>query len=133
MPTINRKVRTFTDLDLTFQRNPISKDVSKKYDDDAVKQSIKNLLLTLNYEVPFHPEIGSPIYGLLFEPASIISAEVMRVAISKVLAAFEPRADILAINVQITPDQNAYAVTVTFKMANYTEPFTVNVLLKRLR
>jgi phage baseplate assembly protein W len=133
MPTIQRKVRTFKDLDLTFQKNPINKDVARKFDDDAIKQSIKTLLLTINYEVPFHPEIGSPIYGLLFEPATPITAEVIRVAISKTLDNFEPRADVQAINVIANPDQNSYTVTVVFKIANYFEPFTVNVILKRLR
>lgn len=133
MPTIQRKVRTFTDIDLTFLPNPISKDVAKKYDDDAIKQSIKTLLLTMNYERPFHPEIGSPIYGLLFELASPITAEVIRVAIIQTLKNFEPRANIVAVDVKANPDGNAYTVSVTFKIANYFEPFTVQVLLKRLR
>lgn len=133
MPTIQRKVRTFTDIDLTFLPNPISKDVARKYDDDAIKQSIKTLLLTMNYERPFHPEIGSPIYGLLFELASPITAEVIRVAIIQTLKQFEPRADIVLVQVNANPDGNAYTVSVTFKIANYFEPFTVQVLLKRLR
>lgn len=133
MPTIQRKVRTFKDLDLTFQMNPVSKDVAKKFDDDAIKQSIKTLLLMINYESPFHPEIGSPVYGLLFEPATPITAEVIRTAIGYTLRTFEPRADIQAINVVANPDANSYTVSVVFKIANYYEPFTVNVLLKRLR
>ena len=40
------KTRTFSDLDLNFIANPVTKDVSKKYDESAIKQSIKNLILT---------------------------------------------------------------------------------------
>jgi hypothetical protein len=65
-----RNTRTFTDLDLNFLAHPVTKDVTAKTDEQAVKASIRNLILTSNYEKPFHPEIGSPIKSLLFEPAT---------------------------------------------------------------
>lgn len=133
MATIKRKVKTFRDVDLTFALNPLSKDVAIKYDDDSIKASIKNLLLTMNYERPFHPEIGSPIYGLLFELATPITAKVIETIVTQTLEAFEPRAQLNYVYVRAQPDQNAYDVTVNFSIINYYEPFEVKVLLQRLR
>lgn len=133
MPTIKRKVRTFSDFDITFVKNPINKDVAKKYDDDAIKASIRHILLTLNYEKPFHPEIGSPIYGLLFEPATPITAEIIRTVVANTIENFEPRAKLNAVDVIPNEDANSYTVTVNFSIANYYEPFTIEVMLKLLR
>lgn len=133
MTTLKRNVRTFSDLDLMFQINPISKDVAKRTNDAAVKQAIRLLVLTMNYERPFHPELGSPIYGLLFEPATPITAEVIRTAVIQLIENFEPRAKLMAVDVVASPDYNSYRVSITFGMANYTEPFQVSVLLKKLR
>ncbi|MGA1048851.1 MAG: hypothetical protein ACO3UU_12655 [Minisyncoccia bacterium] len=49
-----RNTRIFSDLDFNFTAHPVTKDVSRKYDENAIKQSLKNLLLTRNFERPFH-------------------------------------------------------------------------------
>ena len=63
-----RANRIYKDLDLDFGRNPVTNDVNKLTDVEAVKRSVRNLINTNHYERPFHPEIGSGIRGLLFEP-----------------------------------------------------------------
>ena len=62
MATINRKSRTYTDISLMFNTNPFTRDIYTKVDEEAIKNSIKNLVLTKNSERPFHPEIGSQIH-----------------------------------------------------------------------
>ena len=64
MPTYTK---TYKDLDLDFGRNPITNDVNKIEDVDAVKRSVKNLVQTNFYERPFHPELGCGVRELLFE------------------------------------------------------------------
>ena len=59
--------RIYSDLDLDFTRNPVTSDVVKLTDVEAVKRSVKNLIQTNHYERPFHPEIGSDVRALLFE------------------------------------------------------------------
>jgi len=63
-----KNTRTFSDIDMAFLANPVSKDIYKKYDENAIKQSIKNLIMTKNFERPFRSDIGSQISSLLFEP-----------------------------------------------------------------
>ena len=56
-------VREFKDLDLNFTIHPVKKDINKHVGTMAIVNSIKNLVLTNHYEVPFHPEIGSNEIG----------------------------------------------------------------------
>ena len=62
---IKQNVRKYTDLDLSFARNPLTDDVAKKVDSNAIKQSIKNLVQMEFCSVPFHPEVGSQVMSLL--------------------------------------------------------------------
>ena len=65
-----RSKRVFSDLNLDFQNNSATKDITKITDVEAVKRSVRNLINTNHYEKPFHPEIGSNLRAMLFEPIS---------------------------------------------------------------
>jgi len=84
-----RNSRLFTDLDLNFLAHPVTKDVTTQVDYQAIKASVRNLILTSNYEKPFHPEIGSPIKSLLFEPATPILPILIQKAIHQTIDNFE--------------------------------------------
>ena len=77
--------RVWTDLDLDFTKHPITDDISKKRGVEAIKRSVRNLLLTNKYERPFNPDLGSGIMGLLFELVSPTTANVLELAIKEVL------------------------------------------------
>jgi len=92
----DRNVRQYTDLDLFFNKKATSKDISKVTDIQAVKRSIRNLVLTNHYEKPFHPEIGSGVRGILFEPMTPITAHVLTLQIESVIENFEPGAKLIS-------------------------------------
>ena len=125
--------RQFSDLDLTFQRHPIRKDLVLSVGDIAVTRSVRNLILTNHYERPFHPEIGSNIRKLLFEHAGPVTANFIEREISDTIKNFEPRVNLQQVIVQALPDNNTYNVTVVFYIINQTQPLTINFLLQRLR
>ena len=133
MATINRKVRTFTDLNLTFDKHPVTADVLTRVDDDAVKNSIKNLVLTKNLERPFHPEIGSQVTNLLFENFTPITVELVKKTIITVISTYEPRARLIDVRVAETNDPNEIAITIEFMTINTTRPITVTTFLYRVR
>jgi len=133
MATINRKVRTFTDLNLTFDKHPLTADVLTRVDDDAVKNSIKNLVLTKNFERPFHPEIGSQVTNLLFENFTPITVELVKKTIITVISTYEPRARLIDVRVAETNDPNEIAITIEFMTINTTRPITVTTFLYRVR
>lgn len=128
-----RNTRTFSDLDLNFIANPTTGDVSKKYDENAIKQSLKNLVMTNHYEKPFHPEIGSQVTGLLFENYSPMLQAMMERAIYNTIENFEPRVKLINVVVQMNPDNNTVYVSVTFKIINTEKPLTVDFTLQRTR
>lgn len=127
------KQRIFTDVNLSFTRHPVTGDIPLKADIEAIKGSLKNLLTTRNYEVPFHPEIGSPIYSLLFEPVGPITANVMKRVISDVVNTYEPRVALSEVNVTPMEDTNSYAVEVVFYIVSRPEPITFTTILQRQR
>ena len=73
----SKSVRLYKDIALSFERNSNTKDVIIKKDIAAVKQSVKNLILTNHFERPFHPEIGSNVTAILFEPMTPITANIL--------------------------------------------------------
>lgn len=127
------KRNLYSDLPLGVQIHPNLKDVIALKDIDAVKQAVRNLILTNQGERPFQPEIGSNITALLFEPADTFTAVAIQKEALRVLKKFEPR--ITNINVQVfdNSDRNAYQITVSFKIIFSDTQEEINFYLERLR
>ena len=128
-----RNTRIYSDLDFNFTAHPVTKDVVRRYDENAVKTALKNLILTRNYERPFHSEIGSPIRALLFEPASPMLNVTLKRAIIDVVNNFEPRVLLTDVQVNSSPDTNSIYVTLYFKLQNTERPLTLELTLERTR
>jgi phage baseplate assembly protein W len=126
-------VREFKDLDLNFTIHPVKKDINKHVGTMAIVNSIKNLVLTNHYEVPFHPEIGSNTRRLLFENLDTVTAAAVEAEIRTTITNFEPRVNIL--NIQVLPDydKNGFKVYLEFSVVNLTQPVTINFFLERIR
>ena len=131
---IDRNVRQYTDLDLFFSKKATSKDISKVTDIQAVKRSIRNLVLTNHYEKPFHPEIGSGVRGMLFELMTPLTAHILTRKIEDVIENFEQRARLISVRAQPNLDRNEYECTVQFFVVNApTELVDLTLFLERLR
>jgi phage baseplate assembly protein W len=131
---IDRNVRQYTDLDLFFTKKATSKDISKVTDIQAVKRSVRNLILTNHYEKPFHPEIGSGVRGILFEPMTPLTAHILTRKIEDVIENFEPRARLISVRALPNLDRNEYECTISFYVVNTpTELVDLTVFLERLR
>ena len=131
---IDRNVRQYTDLDLFFGRKATSKDINKVTDIQAVKRSIRNLVLTNHYEKPFHPEIGSGVMDMLFEPMTPLTAHILTRKIEDVIENFEPRARLISVRATPNLDRNEYECTIEFYVTNTpTELVDLTIFLERLR
>lgn len=130
---ITARKQTYSDIDLTFTKRP-SGDLYKKTDAAAVKQAVKNLLLTNSYEKPFNPTYGGDLQGLLFE---LIDDPVARYDIQNniidQIETFEPRARVDDVKVLDNPDNNEISVTVNFTVISTNEQITVQTTILRLR
>ena len=130
----DRAAQIYSDIDLFFGPKIGSKDISKLTDFAAVKRSVRNLVLTNFYEKPFHPEIGSGVRDVLFEPMTPITAYVLTMKIEEVIVNFEPRARLVGVRAMPNLDNNAYDVTIEFYVVNApTELVNMEILLERLR
>ena len=128
-----KSVRTYKDLDLDFTRHPVTNDVVKIEDVDAVKRSVRNLINTNFYERPFHPELGCGVRELLFENYTPLTGIFIRRKVQEVLDNYEPRARVSGIAVNEQPDRNAIDVQVNFYVLNLPNPVSVTTTLQRIR
>ena len=128
-----RATRIYKDLDLDFGRNPVTNDVNKLTDVEAVKRSVRNLINTNHYERPFHPEIGSGIRGLLFEPITPLTSLALQRKVEEVLLNFEPRISLVQVLSNANIDRNSYDLKIMFYVIGSEEPVEVETFLERLR
>lgn len=127
----SRKV-DYSDIDLTFEARP-SGDVFKKVDAAAVKQAVKNVLLTNPGEKPFLPNFGAGLSGLLFELIDDDSEEELDDAIRIAIENYEPRARVLENQIRVSPDQNSVSIQVQFQILTTNEVVILETSLARVR
>jgi len=133
MATINRNSKEYSDLDLFFQAHPYTRDVNRKYDFEAIKASVRNLILTKNYERPFHPEIGSQVTNMFFEDYSPSVRLMVERTIVETIERFEPRVRLISVQLIEDPDNNSISVEIVFTPSNIDVPITITQYLGRLR
>ena len=130
----DRNVREYVDLDLFFGKKSSDKDVSVVTDVQAVKRSIRNLVLLNIYEKPFHPEISSGVRDMLFELMTPVTAALLARQVQDVIENFEPRARLTGVRAIPDYDRNSYSVTIEFYVVNTpTELVDLTIFLERLR
>jgi phage baseplate assembly protein W len=131
MPELKEPI--FKDIPLSFTAHPVTGNVKALVNRDAVKQSVKNIVLTNFYERPYSPNLGGDIISQLFENMDSITEYNIAKNIRQALDNYEPRAIIDEIKSDFFQDQNAINITITFRVRNDAEPISVNVLLDRIR
>ena len=125
-----RGARVYSDLDLFFGKKSSDRDVSVVTDVQAVKRSIRNLVLLNTYEKPFHPEISSGVRDMLFELMTPVTAAILGRQIENVIENFEPRARLVGVRTLPNYDRNSYAVTIEFYVVNTpTELVDLSIML----
>ena len=130
----DRNVREYVDLDLFFGKKSSDKDVSVVTNVQAVKRSIRNLVLLNTYEKPFHPEISSGVRDMLFELMTPVTAALLARHIEDVIENYEPRARLTGVRAIPDYDRNSYSVTIEFYVVNTpTELVDLTIFLERLR
>ena len=129
----DRNAQVFKDINLSLARHPITGDIASLTNIEAVKRSVRNLINTNFYERPFHPEIGSNVRSILFEPVSPIVATVLERHVRDVVENFEPRAELIDVQVTDNSDANEYRVQIKFYVVNSSDIVDMNIFLERLR
>ena len=123
--------RVYKDVAFDMFQNPMNRDLGKKRGNPSIKQAIKAIILTHNYERPYQPQIGTRIKWLLFEQMDLVTEELLKSEIKSALAINESRMTVQ--EVQVTPqyEHNRYVVRIIFTTESTPDPDQVNITLQK--
>jgi phage baseplate assembly protein W len=128
---ITSRIKGWKDLDLSLTLHPIRKDIIPLKDDNAIKNAVKNLLITNFYERPFSRDIGANLRALLFQPADVITEISLKENIKRVIKKYEQRVVTTGIDVKFV--DNDVQILVQFKIKEFDSNESVEIVLRRLR
>ena len=131
-PIIISQTRTYNDLDLYLKKKTIG-DIFKKNDAEAVKQSIKNILLTNRTEKPFDPNFGGDLNRFLFSLDTEFDEFEIEDIIATSISKNEPRARLLDVVTNVSGDFNNVYITIKFLVLSTSQTEQLNISLTRLR
>ena len=124
----------FSDFHISLNTNPLTGQLAKVVNEEAVKQAITNLVLTDKSERPYQPHLGSDVkrslFDLMDDPLTMSNIED---SIRDCISQNEHRAEVVNVEVIASPDYNAYTVNVLFSLNNITEIFTASINISRIR
>lgn len=123
----------FRDLPLSFTPHPITKKIVPLENDNAVKNALKNLILTNLYEVPYEPLFGSDVTNQLFENFTSMTSHTLKKNIKTAIANFEPRVELIGIDIDENHDHSQLNVSIFFRVINQTEPVQLDLIIERVR
>jgi phage baseplate assembly protein W len=127
------KPLVYSDFYSNFDLEVVKKDLLSYKNEDSVKRSIRNILLTDRGERFFNPTFGSDIRKMLFENFSPSTEQVVADLIKTAIGNHEPRANVIDVNVSGNPDQNSMYINIVFSVINKAEPVTLELILNRIR
>lgn len=123
----------YKDFDIVFNVHPVTRKLSTLTNSDAIKRSLKNIILTDKLERPYNPEFGSDIKQRLFETHDGTVADDIATDIEFAVKNFEPRAKLLDVRVDERLEENGVIITIVFRATNKTTPDTVSFFVERVR
>lgn len=130
-----KQIERYSDFTTEFEMNPFTGMLARSVNEESVKQSLKNLVLTECGERFYDSNKGSKIKQALFELYDVGMFDVAKMQLRASLAAYEPRASI--IDVVLSPDQldaNILNCKIVFSVINIpNETFSLDLNVSRVR
>ena len=114
--------RSFKDISLSFQPHPVTGDLQVLKNENAIRRSVRNVVETIPYEKFFNSSFGSDVRSSLFDFVDFGTASIIKDQIETAISNFEPRVDLLNINVLPDPDANAFSVEIVFNIVGQEFP-----------
>lgn len=130
---LTRKLSLYSDFHKDMTQNPISDDLALKLDENAVKESLKNLVLTDKGERPFQPELGGNVRAYLFDLMTPDVIKMIEEEVRTVINNHEPRVSLINVDVTGLSDENTVSVDIYFYLRNSETPLSTTVFLERTR
>jgi len=128
-----KKVTLYQDFKKDLEISPLSSDLTLHKDEDSVKESIKNLILTDRGERLMQPNLGGNVTAMLFENITPSVLKLIEDNIRTTINLYEPRAELQNVSVTSNIDDNTVRVKITFYVKNVEQPIDLDVFLERTR
>ena len=128
-----KKITLYQDFKKNLEISPVSSDLTVHKDEDAVKESIKNLILTDRGERLMQPNLGGNINAMLFENITPAVLTLIEDRVRETIELHEPRAELEDVIVSSNLDDNVVSVKIVFYISNVQQPITLDVFLERTR
>lgn len=129
----SKKISIYSDFKKDLEISPLSSDLTLHKDEDSVKESIKNLILTDRGERLMQPELGGNITAMLFENLTPATLKLIEDNVRTTIRLYEPRAELQNVAVTSNIDDNTVRVRITFYIKNVQQPIDLDVFLERTR
>jgi phage baseplate assembly protein W len=133
LTSLGKIQEVYSDVPNSFAQSPVNADLTRVVNEQAIKQSIRNLLLTDRGERLFQPNLGSDIKALLFENITPISIKVAEDHIKQFISLHEKRCNVISCTVSSNIDSNAVEITILFNVINRSDTIEFNIILDRVR
>jgi|TARA_B100000809_G_scaffold77726_1_gene75589 phage baseplate assembly protein W len=121
----------YSDIDLSMKVHPTTGDILKTKNATVIKQSMRSVLQTREFERIGHPEIGSNLQTLLFDPMNNITKARLKQSVSDTIQKLEPRAVVRDIQIIGEDELNRYRVKIIFTMMGQQSSETFESFLYR--
>lgn len=129
-----KQIEAYSDFTTNFALNPVTGFLARVTNEDAVKQSIKTLLLTQRGERFYNAACGSRLYSLLFEPMDSVTETSLKEEVVTTIKNNEPRVGNIDCTVVANQDADLYNISISYSILNIpTQVFTLNLTLSRVR
>ena len=117
-----RVSKSFKDLSMSFKFNPLSGDLITLKNENAIARAVRNIVLTTPGEKLFDPDFGSSVSEILFENVDDITAVSIRDEIRSSLTNYEPRVELIDVEVEPNFDENQFDVLITYRIIGVDIP-----------
>ena len=129
-----KRKNSYSDFLMNFDLNPVTGNLAIAKDEEAVKESMKNLILTATGERFYHSIKGSRVRNSLFEPNSPHSIMMIGQLAREVIEMYEPRVTVHDVRIDDDRfDANSYSMTIIFSIINMIDTQDLVLSLRRVR
>lgn len=111
---LERVSQGFKDISMSFQTNPLTKDLIAMKNENAISRSVKNIVFTNPGEKFFKPKFGSSISNSLFENADDLTAVQIQTQIEESVQRYEPRVKLRTVDANANIDGNSFDVIIVY-------------------
>lgn len=123
--------KSYRDVATSFVRNPISRDLGVVKNENAIKQALKNIILTRRGERLFNPDSGSDVYASLFEPLDPFTTDVIKSEIINTISNYEKRIQVLTLELIPNFVENSLQVNLEYRIVGESISYEIDFILTR--